>query len=150
MQIGWRGVVFTRLEEASREQSKGDSNAIAGVAGDEASDAKNGGKPGTSLRHNDRKGRDVKAIEGKGASSEVSVYGEGVDAVDQTAETMQYDMVAITYLSLLLLPLVVGFSAKKLVMDEHIGWYSWALQSLTVSGLRLKCASYRSRLPVSV
>lgn len=134
MQVGWRGVVFTRLEEARKGQSKGDNNAVADGAGDEASDAKNGGKAGTSLRHNAKKGRDVKAIEGKGASSEVSVDGEGVVAVDQTAETMQYDIVAITYLSLLLFPLIVGYSAKKLVMDEHVGWYSWALQSLTVSG----------------
>lgn len=134
MQIGWRGVVFTRLEEASQGQSKGDNNAVADGAGDEASDAKNGGKADTGVCHNARKGRDVKAIEGKGASSEVSVDGECVDAVDQTAETMEYDIVAITYLSLLLLPLVVGYSAKKLVMDEHVGWYSWALESLTVSG----------------
>ncbi|CAN0448573.1 unnamed protein product, partial [Discosporangium mesarthrocarpum] len=46
-------------------------------------------------------------------------------------ETMQYDRVAIVYLSLLLLPVVVGFSAKGLIIDRHPSWYSWALQSLT-------------------
>lgn len=56
----------------------------------------------------------------------------GGGGAEQAVETMHYDRVAITYLSLLLLPLVLGFSAKKLVMDEHAGWYSWALQSLTV------------------
>lgn len=70
------------------------------------------------------------------SGSDAALKGGGAE---QAMETMQYDRLAITYLSLLLLPLVVGFSLKKLVMDEHPGWYSWALQSLTVSGQRARC-----------
>ncbi|CAM9219967.1 unnamed protein product, partial [Scytosiphon promiscuus] len=65
-----------------------------------------------------------------GSSSVAGGGGEGSGA-DQAMETMRYDRMAIAYLSLLLLPLVVGYSAKKLVMDEHAGWYSLALQSVT-------------------
>lgn len=36
---------------------------------------------------------------------------------------MEYDRVAIQYLSMMLLPFVGGFALKTLVMDQHTGWY---------------------------
>lgn len=45
--------------------------------------------------------------------------------------TMQLDRVAIKFMSKLLLPLAVSFSVKSLVCDQHPGWYSWAVASLT-------------------
>mmetsp|Transcript_5243 Transcript_5243/g.8628 ORF Transcript_5243/g.8628 Transcript_5243/m.8628 type:complete len:399 (-) Transcript_5243:1391-2587(-) len=45
--------------------------------------------------------------------------------------TMQLDRVAIKFMSKLLLPLAVSFSVKSLVFDQHPGWYSWAVASLT-------------------
>lgn len=133
MQLGRKGFVFTRLERANGEAMESVSAQIANKASGTSSDSNgNGGR-----RPNDGDSTGAKANGGSGASL-VSV-GKGSGA-DQAMETMQYDRVAIAYLSLLLLPLVVGFSVKKLVMDEHAGWYSWALQSLTVGALRV--ASY--------
>ena len=132
MQLGWKGVVFTRLEKAGVKQSEGDSVANARGASDKTSHAK-GGTNGTRRRPKGTKELGHQVAGDTGTSSVISPDGEGVPATDQAVETMRFDRMAITYLSLLLLPLVVGFSLKKLVMDEHVGWYSWALQSLTVS-----------------
>ena len=132
MQIGWGGVVFTRLEKAEGANGR---KALKGASADSA-----GATPA------DGKGNGAQRIGGGGGGGggggkrgskkekvEVVANGGEGSGVDQALETMQYDRMAIAYLSLLLLPLVVGYSAKKLVMDEHAGWYSWALQSLTVN-----------------
>jgi hypothetical protein len=34
-------------------------------------------------------------------------------------------------MTVLLLPLVVGFSVRSLVYEEHFSWYSWAIAALT-------------------
>uniref|UniRef100_A0A7S3NLU1 Cleft lip and palate transmembrane protein 1 n=1 Tax=Aureoumbra lagunensis TaxID=44058 RepID=A0A7S3NLU1_9STRA len=47
--------------------------------------------------------------------------------------TQRVDAAATFYLSLVLLPLIVGWSLKCLVYDAHRGWYSWALGSATAS-----------------
>eukprot|EP00611_Tribonema_gayanum_P019977 TRINITY_DN3568_c0_g1_i2.p1 TRINITY_DN3568_c0_g1~~TRINITY_DN3568_c0_g1_i2.p1 ORF type:complete len:609 (-),score=126.44 TRINITY_DN3568_c0_g1_i2:291-2117(-) len=60
-----------------------------------------------------------RAMAAKGAK------GSGPDA------GQDYDRVAITYLSLLLLPGVVGFSLRSLLTERYTGWYSWAIRSLT-------------------
>jgi hypothetical protein len=48
-----------------------------------------------------------------------------------TAVTLEYDRLAVVYLSMLLLPPVVGFSIKSLTLDLHASWYGWAIKSLT-------------------
>ncbi len=55
------------------------------------------------------------------------------DSQDATfiAATMESDRLAVSYLCMLLLPLVLGFSVKTLVRDMHTSWYSWAIKSLT-------------------
>lgn len=168
MQIGWGGLVFTRLEQAEGGEAPPEAgggvphkeeNGGGGTTTENNNNNNNNknGTPGSSkgssgdassLRR--RKGGDGKqggpngkaeeAVEGPGAGG---VVGEG-KGPDQAMETMRYDRMAIAYLSLLLLPLVVGYSAKKLVMDEHASWYSWSLQSVTV---RQECyGKYRRRL----
>eukprot|EP00953_Heterococcus_sp_UTEX-ZZ885_P011504 6661-Heterococcus_DN1.PRE.1 len=62
------------------------------------------------------------------------------------SSSQQHDRQAIVYLSLLLLPAVLGFSLRSLVMERqalllrylamqplrlYTGWYSWAIRSLT-------------------
>ena len=49
----------------------------------------------------------------------------------KAAETIRVDRMAINHLSILLLPLVVGFSLRSLVLEQHSGWYSWLIASLT-------------------
>lgn len=120
------------------------------VAADVDDLASRSGNQQGGARRRTKNGRGAKAAATKGTTDSSEGRGGGgtppvrdangvmpkLDAVavgaEQAVETMHYDRVAIGYLSLLLLPFVVGFSAKKLVMDEHAGWYSWALQSLTV------------------
>lgn len=121
------------------------------VAADVDDSASRSGNQQGGARRRTKNGRGAKTATTKGKTDSSEGRGEGgtprvgdADAVilpesdaavvgaEQAMETMHYDRVAIGYLSLLLLPLVVGFSGKKLVMDEHAGWYSWALQSLTV------------------
>lgn len=48
-------------------------------------------------------------------------------------ETLDLDRNAILHLSIILLPLCTGFSLRSLIMEQHAGWYSWALGSLTSS-----------------
>jgi hypothetical protein len=48
-----------------------------------------------------------------------------------TSKTKQYDAQAMRYLSWLLFPLVVGYAIYTLLYEEHKGWYSWILSSLT-------------------
>lgn len=142
MQIGWGGFVFTRLEQA--EGGGAPPEAGGGVPGKEEN---GGGETTTAKNNNNNKGSSVDASslrrrkggDGKQGKAEEAVAGPGAGGVvgegkgpDQAMETMRYDRMAIAYLSLLLLPLVVGYSAKKLVMDEHASWYSWSLQSVTV------------------
>lgn len=169
MRIGWRGVVFTRLEKADggaaaggvagREGGEGnrarttadqvtDTGADTPLLGPKSKNGGGGGAGDATVRR--RKGAD-KGDDGKaggrdgagaggppqGGGSSVKQGGAGGgegSGADQAVETMRYDRMAIAYLSLILLPLVVGYSLKKLVMDEHAGWYSWALQSVTVGG----------------
>lgn len=125
MQLGWKGLIFTRLENVEKRSRKGSKE----VSADAPSRAQPDSKGSSSRRLNDNKSEESNA---QVATGKMGEEGEGSGA-DQAMETMQYDRLAIAYLSLLLLPLVVGFSLKKLVLDEHAGWYSWALQSLTVS-----------------
>lgn len=166
MQLGRRGLVFTRLEKVERGRAEGGRGHAEGgkIAREGKSvDAVGNGDSG-SLTVSSAPKRTVRSVGGssngnkgssangkwapKGAESApggtgalsgaggAGMLGAGPERAgemtDQATETMQYDRLAIAYLSLLLLPLVVGFSVKKLVMDEHAGWYSWALQSLTV------------------
>mmetsp|Transcript_9589 Transcript_9589/g.31312 ORF Transcript_9589/g.31312 Transcript_9589/m.31312 type:complete len:693 (-) Transcript_9589:110-2188(-) len=53
--------------------------------------------------------------------------------LDLFETTQRVDAVATFYLSVLLLPLIVGWSLKSLVYDAHRGWYSWILSSATAS-----------------
>ena len=41
------------------------------------------------------------------------------------------DQQAIKHLTLVLLPIVIGFSLRSLVNEQHASWYSWFLASLT-------------------
>lgn len=45
--------------------------------------------------------------------------------------TAQYDRFAITHLTFVLYPLLVGNAAYNLLFREHKSWYSWILSSLT-------------------
>eukprot|EP00752_Nemacystus_decipiens_P016247 g14527.t1 len=96
------------------------------------SDNGDGGAGDSSVRRRRRrKGAGAGSSPQGGGSVQEGGGGAEGSLGDQAVETMRYDRVAIAYLSLILLPLVLGYSVKKLVMDEHAGWYSWALQSLT-------------------
>lgn len=158
MQIGWKGLTFTRLAKADGEGETEEENASRAEPSTSSKKTQENGAFGTTGA--EKGGSAKKRINGR-SKGKGEVGGEGLAATrlppppssgtnilpaaervwagregvgaDQAIETMQYDRMAITYLSLLLLPLVVGFSAKKLIMDQHAGWYSWALQSLTVS-----------------
>ena len=44
-----------------------------------------------------------------------------------TAVTLEADRFATVYLSLLLLPLMLAFTANSLVNEKHLSWYSWAI-----------------------
>lgn len=144
MQIGWGGIVFTRLDKAEERDGGDDASAItssspgssAGSSAKEGSDGGGGGgssSGGTSSSLRRRKATGAEKETDKPKSRGGGGAGGEGSGADQALATMRYDRMAIAYLSLLLLPLVVGYSAKKLVMDEHAGWYSWALQSVTVS-----------------
>mmetsp|Transcript_21508 Transcript_21508/g.28233 ORF Transcript_21508/g.28233 Transcript_21508/m.28233 type:complete len:633 (-) Transcript_21508:263-2161(-) len=50
---------------------------------------------------------------------------------DTATNTMHLDKTAIKSMTFLLLPLAIGFSLKSLIFDQHPGWYSWAVASLT-------------------
>ena len=47
--------------------------------------------------------------------------------------TQRVDATATFYLSVILLPLIVGWSLKSLLYNAHRGWYSWLLSSATAS-----------------
>lgn len=56
--------------------------------------------------------------------------GEASDDVLQV-ETLQLDRVAISHLSLVIGPAVLGFAARSLLFEEHASWYSWFISTLT-------------------
>jgi len=45
--------------------------------------------------------------------------------------TREADRIATTHLTLALVPLVVGFSMRSLLLDKHYSWASWFIGSLT-------------------
>jgi len=47
------------------------------------------------------------------------------------SKTKEHDLVAMTYLSYVLYPLVVGYGIYSLTYESHKSWYSWILGSLT-------------------
>jgi len=47
--------------------------------------------------------------------------------------TQKVDASATFYLSVILLPLIFGWSLRSLIYDAHRGWYSWLLSSATAS-----------------
>ena len=47
-----------------------------------------------------------------------------------TSITLKADRSATTHLSMLLLPLVLGFTVRSLFYDQYASWYSWAIGSL--------------------
>lgn len=47
------------------------------------------------------------------------------------SDTAKYDKVAIAHVSYALYPLIFGYSVYNLMYNEHKGWYSWVLTSLT-------------------
>jgi len=54
---------------------------------------------------------------------------EGAKAI--LSVTIEADRVATTHLTLALLPLVVGFSMRSLLLDKHYSWTSWFVGTLT-------------------
>ena len=48
-----------------------------------------------------------------------------------TRVTIEADRYATTHLGAILLPLVIGFAIRSLVMDKHASWYSWVITTLT-------------------
>jgi len=48
----------------------------------------------------------------------------------RNSATKEYDVIAMKYLGILLMPAVVGYSLYTLVFHTHTGWYSWAVGSL--------------------
>ena len=57
--------------------------------------------------------------------------GKGPGGGKAAAESQRVDRLAIAHLSLVLFPLVVGFALRSLVVEQHHGWYSWAIAALT-------------------
>jgi len=48
-----------------------------------------------------------------------------------SSDTQQHDETAMKYLSYALYPLVIGYGIYTLIYQEHKGWYSWILSTLT-------------------
>lgn len=48
-----------------------------------------------------------------------------------SSKTRRFDELAMKYLSWALFPLVAGYGVYTLVYEEHKGWYSWILSTLT-------------------
>lgn len=149
MHVGWRGLTFPRLQEenATTDDSHLPMSAASANSHVAKDKARHGRRSNGVRQSREGKYADSCVASRKGAASDDDKRPAGFEekaggearanergwSAAAAAETMEYDRIAIAYLSLLLLPIVVGFSAKKLVLDEHAGWYSWALQSLTVS-----------------
>ena len=59
------------------------------------------------------------------------------------AVTLEADKVATSHLLLALLPLLVGYSAKSLLTEMHLSWYSWLVSVMTAGvyafGFALMC-----------
>jgi len=47
--------------------------------------------------------------------------------------TKEYDIMAMKYVGMFLVPIIIGYAAYSLVFMKHTGWYSWFLGSLTSS-----------------
>jgi len=45
--------------------------------------------------------------------------------------TAHYDKLAFKYLSIVMIPLVIGYSIYSLYTSDHKGWYSWVISSLS-------------------
>lgn len=53
-------------------------------------------------------------------------------ASDELAKiTLEADRYATTHLGAILVPLIVGFAIRTLIMDKHASWYSWIITTLT-------------------
>mmetsp|Transcript_46588 Transcript_46588/g.105275 ORF Transcript_46588/g.105275 Transcript_46588/m.105275 type:complete len:389 (-) Transcript_46588:521-1687(-) len=75
------------------------------------------------------------AAEGEGAKKSKEAKEEEAAQAKRSAElakeSMRIDRLAISHMSMALFPLVCGFALRSLVMEQHHGWYSWAIAALT-------------------
>jgi len=53
------------------------------------------------------------------------------DRESYSSKTKGYDKLAMTYLSYVAYPLVIGYAIYSLIYQTHRNWYSWILSSLT-------------------
>lgn len=63
------------------------------------------------------------------ASSSSSIEASPDDIL--TKATLDADRIATSYLSMILLPMALGFIAHSLIYEKHPSWYSWAIGSVT-------------------
>jgi len=115
-------VVATRLVKEQNKKSKSGSD-------DDKDKDKDEGKPPAA-------GREGETNEGAAAAAAAAATAKNDAALEKdqewkAAESMRVDALAIKHLTLVLLPLVVGFSLRSLVAEQHFGWFSWLLSSLT-------------------
>ena len=95
---------------------------------------RNSSNEGGSVANSDASTNDFESTKGdEGAKAEMTAeqLAEEAETARKTEETMLVDKMAIAHLSVALLPLAVGFSIRSLVMEQHHGWYSWTIASLT-------------------
>eukprot|EP00634_Sargassococcus_sp_CCMP2135_P006116 CAMPEP_0198652118 /NCGR_PEP_ID=MMETSP1467-20131203/6150_1 /TAXON_ID=1462469 /ORGANISM="unid. sp., Strain CCMP2135" /LENGTH=674 /DNA_ID=CAMNT_0044388023 /DNA_START=19 /DNA_END=2043 /DNA_ORIENTATION=+ len=93
------------------------------------------------LEENDKRRRDLLLLQKKKApdddDDDPDDARKEIEAEAQSLKllvtTQKVDASATFYLSVILLPLIVGWSLRSLVYDAHRGWYSWLLSSATAS-----------------
>jgi len=129
-------VVATRLVKEQSKKSKSDDDddkdkdvVLCGGGGGSAGKEKDEDKPPAA-------GREGETNEGAAAAAAAAATAKNDAALEKdqewkAAESMRVDALAIKHLTLVLLPLVVGFSLRSLVAEQHFGWFSWLLSSLT-------------------
>jgi hypothetical protein len=130
----WGGLPFTivatRLVE--EKQGAGSSGAVRGKGKDDEKDEDSAATAGAagegSVSATSKDKKEVESITEVKSAEELALDRE---RAWKAAESMRVDALAINHLSLVLLPLVVGFSLRSLLTEQHFSWYAWLLSSLT-------------------
>jgi len=109
-------ITTTAAAAAAAAAAASDATSDAAVPSDKES------KTGTAA---EKGAAEASAATATAAAAAAAAAAEEAEIARKTEETMRVDRMAISHLSIVLLPLVVGFSVRSLVMEQHHGWYSW-------------------------